>query len=67
MKEAHKGMGIMADQFSAMADDLKQALDKNGVKTADRDAVLAAVAGLGKEIVEGDKEPVKKDSKPDDT
>jgi hemoglobin len=66
MKEAHKGMGITADQFSAMADDLKQVLDKNGAKAADRDAVLAAVAGLSKEIVEGNKEPAKKESKPDD-
>jgi hemoglobin len=67
MKEANKGMGITADQFSAMADDLKQALDKNGVKTADRDAVLAAIGGLSKEIIEGSKEPAKKEAKPEET
>ena len=63
MNEAHKGMGITADQFRAMADDLKQALDKNGAKAADRDAVLAAVKALSKEVVEEKKDGGKKEDK----
>jgi hemoglobin len=56
MKEVHKGMGITDAQFNAAAADLKQALDKNGAKPADRDAVLEAVNGTRKDIVEA-KEP----------
>jgi hemoglobin len=52
MKEVHKGMAITDAQFAAIADDLKQALDKNGVKAADRDAVLAVVETTRKDIVE---------------
>jgi hemoglobin len=69
MKEAHMGMEITDAQFDALAVDLKTALDKNGVKPADRDAVLDAVAGLRKDVVEKKdggmprpkKEPIKKD------
>jgi hemoglobin len=57
MKEAHKGMGVTDAQFDSLVADLKQALDKNGAKPADRDAVLEAVNGTRKDIVE------KKDSK----
>jgi hemoglobin len=66
MKEVHKGMGITDAQFNASAADLKQALDKNGAKPADRDAVLEAVGATRKDIVEQAKEPDKKDSKPDE-
>jgi hemoglobin len=55
MKEAHKGMAITNAQFDALVADLKQAFDKNGVKTADRDAVLAAVEGTRKDTVEDKK------------
>jgi hemoglobin len=55
MKEAHRGMAITNAQFDALVADLKQAFDKNGVKTADRDAVLAAVEGTRKDTVEDKK------------
>jgi hemoglobin len=63
MKEAHKGMGITNSQFDALVADLKQALDKNGAKPADRDAVLVAVEGTRKDIVEEKKEGDKKEDK----
>jgi hemoglobin len=52
MKEVHKGMGITEAQFSALAGHLKTALDKNGAKPADRDAILKAVGGTRPDIVE---------------
>lgn len=52
MKEVHKGMGITDAQFDALAADLKTALDKNGVKPEDRDAVLKAIAATRPDIVE---------------
>jgi hemoglobin len=52
MKEVHKGMGITNDQFDASVADLKKALQKNGVKPTDIDAVLGAVEGTRKDIVE---------------
>jgi hemoglobin len=52
MKEAHKGMGVTNDQFDASVADLKKALQKNGVKPTDIDAVLGAVEGTRKDIVE---------------
>jgi hemoglobin len=64
MKEAHAGMGITNAQFDALVADLKQALDKNGAKPADRDAVLEAVQGTRKDVVEEKKEGGKKEEKP---
>jgi hemoglobin len=64
MMEAHKGMGITNSQFDALVADLKQALNKNGAKPADRDALLAAVEGTRKDIVEEKKEGGKKEDKP---
>jgi hemoglobin len=73
MKEAHKGMAITEAQFDALVVDLKTALDKNGVKPADRDAVLEAVATMRRDIVEEKtgpkkdeekKEPAKKEQEP---
>jgi hemoglobin len=58
MKELHKGMAITASEFDALADDLAQALAKNGANGADIDAVLTAVGTTRKDIVEA-KEPVK--------
>jgi hemoglobin len=66
MKTVHKGMGISDDQFNAIAADLKEALDKNGAKPEDRDAVLAAVGTTRKDIVEPAKEPTKKEAKEED-
>jgi hemoglobin len=70
MKDAHKGMAITKSQFDALAADLKQVLDKNGVKAADRDAVLAAVESTRKDIVEEQKVDMpspKKQEKPSPT
>jgi hemoglobin len=60
MKDAHKGMAITNAQFDALVADLKQAIDKNNVKAADRDAVLAAVEGTRKDTVEDKKDDGKK-------
>jgi truncated hemoglobin YjbI/ribosome maturation factor RimP len=64
MKEAHKGMKITEDEFNAAAKDLKDALMKNGAKADDVDAVLKAVEGTRKDIVEA-KEPEEK-TKPEE-
>jgi hemoglobin len=61
MKEVHKGMGITDAQFNALAADLKTALDKNGAKPTDRDAVLEAVGSTRKDIVEAKEEKKKQD------
>jgi hemoglobin len=55
MKEIHKGMGITDAEFDATAADLKKALEKNGAKPEDVDAVLKAVGGTRNDIVEGKK------------
>jgi hemoglobin len=52
MKEAHKGMGITDAEFDATAQALAKALKKNGVKQADIDELMTAVAGTRKDIVE---------------
>ena len=52
MKEVHTGMGISDAEFDALATDLVKALTKNGAKTADIDAVIAAVAATRNDIVE---------------
>jgi truncated hemoglobin YjbI len=52
MRKVHKGMGITDAQFDALAGHLKKALEKNKVAPADADAVLSAVNGYRKEIVE---------------
>ncbi|HMF12529.1 MAG TPA: hypothetical protein VKE94_09495 [Gemmataceae bacterium] len=63
MKAAHEGMAITDAQFDALVVDLKTALDKNGAKPADRDAVLSAVEGTRKDVVEEKKEGGKKEGK----
>ncbi len=62
MKEAHKGMKITDEEFNAAKEDLKAALEKNGVKGEDEKAVLDTVEGTRKDIVEV---PAKEDKKPD--
>jgi len=52
MKEVHKGMKITNAEFDAAAKDLQEALEKNGAMPADEKAVLAAVEGTRKDIVE---------------
>ena len=52
MKEVHKGMKITNAEFDAAAKDLQEALEKNGAKPDDEKAVMAAVEGTRKDIVE---------------
>ena len=52
MKEVHADMGITDAQFDAAKADLRAALEKNGVAADDVKAVLAAVEGTRKDIVE---------------
>lgn len=52
MKEAHKGMGITDAEFDATAQALVKALKKNGIKQAEIDELVKAVAGTRKDIVE---------------
>ncbi len=55
MKTIHKGMGITDAEFDAAGGHLKAALEKNGVKPADTDAVMKVVGSTRKDIVEGKK------------
>ena len=52
MKTAHKGMGISGADFTALVEDLSAALDKFKVKEADKKALLGALGGMQKDIVE---------------
>ena len=52
MKEVHKGMKITNEEFDAAAKDLQEGLEKNGAMAADEKAVMAAVEGTRKDIVE---------------
>jgi hemoglobin len=65
MKEAHKGMGITGAEFDATSQALVKALKKNGVRQAEIDELVSAVAGTRKDIVEK-KQDDKKPAKPDD-
>ncbi|HVV83613.1 MAG TPA: group 1 truncated hemoglobin [Kofleriaceae bacterium] len=51
MKEAHAGMGITDDEFNALVEDLKKALDDAGAKPEDRDQLLTALGGMKGDIV----------------
>jgi truncated hemoglobin YjbI len=53
MKEVHQGMGITEAQFDACLEDLKKALEKNGVKDEDVALIMAAAKTTQKNIVEG--------------
>jgi hemoglobin len=73
LKEVHKGMGITDAEFDACAGDLKAALEKSGANADDVAAVLRAVGGTRRDIVEpkkpDDKKPDEKkgdDKKPED-
>jgi hemoglobin len=52
MKSLHKGMKITDAEFDAAAGHLKKALEDNGAKPADVKAVMDAVGGTRKDIVE---------------
>jgi hemoglobin len=66
MKTVHAGMGITNEQFSAIAADMKKALETNGAKPDDVKAVLAVVESTRKDIVEKKAESAKPPEKPDD-
>ena len=51
MLEAHTGMTISEDEFTALVEDLSKALDEAGAKPADRDELLGALAGMKGDIV----------------
>jgi hemoglobin len=55
MKTVHKDMAITDAEFDALAADLKTALERNGAKAADVQAVLALVAKMKPDIVESKK------------
>jgi truncated hemoglobin YjbI len=52
MKEAHAGMGISSADFGALVEDLVAALDKAGVKPADKMALLGVLGPMKGDIVE---------------
>jgi hemoglobin len=52
MKEAHAGMGISGADFDALVGDLVAALDKGGVKPADKMALLGVLGPMKSDIVE---------------
>jgi len=52
MKAAHKGMGISGADFGALVNDLVAALDKAGVKAADKAALLGVLGPMKSDIVE---------------
>ncbi|HVS36750.1 MAG TPA: hypothetical protein VMS17_14410 [Gemmataceae bacterium] len=70
MKDAHKGMKISDAEFDACAADLRAALEKNNIKPADVKAVMDAVEGTRKDIVEvkgtGDKPMAPDETKSND-
>lgn len=52
MKEAHKGMMIKADEFAALAADLKASLDRFKVPAKEQEELLKAVASTAGDIIE---------------
>jgi truncated hemoglobin YjbI len=62
MKEVHKGMGITEAEFNQAENDLRAVLETQGVKPADVKAVLEAVEGTRKDIVE----PLPTERKPEE-
>jgi hemoglobin len=53
MKEAHQGMGITEAEFNALVEDLVKALDKLGVKEKEKNDLIALLAPMKTDIVEG--------------
>src|SRR5437763_5565971 len=53
LAEAHAGMVVTAEEFSAMAAALRLALEKNGVAAADVDALMQKVAQTRRDVVAG--------------
>jgi hemoglobin len=57
IKEAHKGMGITDEEFTATAKHFKNALKNNGVTDADIDDLMKELEKTRADIVEGKKPP----------
>jgi len=51
MKDAHAGMGITSGDFDALVGDLVAALDKGGVKPADKATLLSVLGPMKSDIV----------------
>jgi hemoglobin len=51
MKEVHKDMAITDEEFDACVKDLKNALEKNDVEAADKDALVKIVESTRRDIV----------------
>lgn len=51
MLEAHTGMNVTEDEFTALVEDLVKALDEAGAKPADRDELIGALGGMKGDIV----------------
>jgi hemoglobin len=68
MKKVHKDMGITNEQFDAVVGRLKGTLEKHKVADNDKNAILTAVNGYRKEVVQPKKSEDKKpeDKKPED-
>lgn len=52
MKAAHVGMGVTNAQFNALAEDLYEAMDKNGVPYRTQNVIMALLAPMQRDIVE---------------
>jgi hemoglobin len=58
MKDIHKGMGITNAEYDALGKHVKKALEQNGARPEDVNAVLKAVESLRPEIVEEKKRQI---------
>src|SRR5262245_10178418 len=54
MKDSHKNMGVTLGEFTALVEDLVKTLNKFGVKEAEQEELLTALAGLKNDIVESE-------------
>ena len=52
MKTAHAGAGIQEKHFNALVEDLRRAMNKNKVKTKEKNELVALLAPMKKDIVE---------------
>jgi hemoglobin len=51
MKSAHQGMGLRNVDFNALAEDLQNAMEKNGVPTRAQNKLLSKLAPMERDIV----------------
>lgn len=52
MKQVHAGLGISETEFYGMVEHLREVLDARGVAIADKNALLAKLAPMQRDIVE---------------